>query len=150
MADIAVEGLDAPFVEDYLLYLLARASHQVSRQFHRQVRAAGLNVPEWRVLASLSDADGRTVGDLAAMTLLAQPTLTKVLNRMQRDGLVRRGPDADDGRKVRIFSTAAGRAVCGRLLARARAHEAETLAAYAPAEARRLKDALKTLIRRSA
>src|SRR5690606_15491283 len=41
------------FVDDYLSYLLARASHQVSRAFHAQLKPYGLSVPQWRVLATL-------------------------------------------------------------------------------------------------
>ena len=47
------------FVDDYLSYLLARASHVVYKEFNREVRAAGLTSLEWRVLATLSDGDGR-------------------------------------------------------------------------------------------
>ena len=53
------------FVDNYLLYLLARASNEVSAQFHARLKSHGLHVPEWRVLASLSDGDGMTVGELA-------------------------------------------------------------------------------------
>ncbi len=141
---------DGPgFVDDYLLYLLARASHQVSRQFHRQVKTAGLSVPEWRVLVTLNDGDGRTVGELAAFTLLEQPTLTKVLNRMARDGLITREADATDARRVRIYSTAAGRARVAGPMQAAKSHERQVLKGYGADEARALKDALKTLIARS-
>lgn len=50
------------FVDDYLSYLLARASHAVYKEFDREVRAAGLTSLEWRVLATLSDGDGLTIG----------------------------------------------------------------------------------------
>ena len=33
------------FIDDYLLYLLARASHQASRQFHQVIKAQGVPVP---------------------------------------------------------------------------------------------------------
>ena len=59
------------FVNDYLLYLLARASSEVSAQFHQRLKTHGLQVAEWRVLASLSDGDGMTIGELAARALQA-------------------------------------------------------------------------------
>ena len=51
----------ARFVDDYLLYLLARASHVVSAEFHATLRRAGVAVPVWRVLATLSGSPGETV-----------------------------------------------------------------------------------------
>ena len=45
------------------LYLLARASHDASAAFHAQLRAEGVAVPVWRVVATLSGAaGGETVG----------------------------------------------------------------------------------------
>ena len=72
-------------VDDYLSYLLARASHLVASEFHREVRAAGLTVLEWRVLAILSDGRARKVGELAAIALAQQSTVTKLLGRMQAE-----------------------------------------------------------------
>ena len=137
------------FAEDYLLYLLARASHQVSRRFPQRVKAAGLKVPEWRVLASLMDGDGHTVGDLAGITLYQQPTLTKVLDGMATRGWIERRTDAADGRRVRIHITAQGRKLTRGLVREARAHEAEVLQGYDTRAARALKTTLKTLIERS-
>ncbi len=140
---------DGSFASDYLAYLLARASHQISRQFHDQLRQMGLAVPTWRVLATLADGSAMSIGELAAVVLLKQPTLTKVIDRMERDGLVRRvGADADR-RKVIVAITAAGRRVVGDLIERARAHEAEVLSGYSPAEILQLKSVLKALIRRT-
>jgi hypothetical protein len=76
------EAGDARFVDDYLAYLLAAASHAVSSQFHQQVREAGLGVLEWRVLASLAEGDGRPMSEVARLVLAKQPTLTKLIDRM--------------------------------------------------------------------
>jgi len=142
--------LSAParFVDDYLLSLLARASHQASRQFHAKVRAAGLRVPEWRVLASLDDGP-MTIGELADITLIQQPTLTKLVDRMEGNGLVRRQRDTDDRRRVVVAATASGQEAVAGLLEAARAHEAAVLAGYDRDEAMALKLALRTLIRRT-
>jgi DNA-binding MarR family transcriptional regulator len=139
---------DERFVEDYLLYLLARASHQASEQFHAVAKARGVSPVEWRVLAFLSDGPS-TIGELAGVTLLQQPTLTKVVDRMQRDGLVARRPEPSDGRRVRVEVTARGRALAADLIPLAQRHEDQVLDGYSPAEARALKAALKKLIERT-
>lgn len=137
------------FVDDYLLYLLARASSDVSAQFHARLKDHCLQVPEWRVLATLSDGDGRRLGELAAITLQRQPTMTKIVDRMVNSGLVVRRQGAADRREVRIHITDEGRRRVDAALADAKRHEAEVLADYDADEKERLKDMLRTLIARN-
>lgn len=133
------------FVDDYLLSLLARASFVVSSEFHDRLRARGVTVPVWRVLATLSGGP-ETVTALAEACLLQQPTMTKVLDRMERDGVVRRQQDVRDRRLVRVHLAPKGESMAGDLLAAARAHEAEVLSRHPDAAA--IKDLLRALIAR--
>lgn len=137
------------FVDDYLLYLLARASSEVSAQFHTRLKQRGLQVPEWRVLASLSDGDGMTVGELAARALQRQPTMTKIINRMEVSNLIERRQGAPDRRQVRIHITPEGRRRIDGALTDAKAHEADVLSDYGPEEAALLKSMLQALIDRN-
>ena len=133
------------FVRDYLSYLLGQANYAVYKDFEARVRAAGLSSTEWRVLATLSDGDGLTIGELAGDVLAQQPTLTKLVDRMERAGLVERRGDASDGRRTLVFETARGRALVAPLLAQAKAHERAVLGALAPDIAESLKRALRVL-----
>lgn len=133
------------FVDDYLLSLLARASHVISAEFHERLRARGVSVPVWRVLATLSGGP-ETVTMLAEACLLQQPTMTKVLDRMERDGLVTRHQDARDRRLVRVHLAAKGEAMLTDLLTAARTHEAEVVARHPDIAA--IKDLLRSLIAR--
>jgi DNA-binding MarR family transcriptional regulator len=136
------------FIDDYLLYLLARASHAISAEFHEQLRRRGVAVPVWRVLSSLIGGEGETVTGLAQVCLLQQPTMTKLLDRMVRDGLVQRATDTRDRRVVRISPTPHGEAVVADLLQAARQHEAEVLARYPEAQSLQLKALLRGIIDR--
>jgi DNA-binding MarR family transcriptional regulator len=136
------------FVEGYLAYLLARASHLVSQQFHAQLSEVGLALPKWRVLAALSDSDGRTIGELARMALARQPTMTKIVDRMEAEDLVVRAPAPDDRRSTLVRITPKGRAAVAPLIARARSHEAEVLRGLSAGEAALLKRVLGRLIAR--
>ncbi len=136
------------FIDDYLAYLLARASHLVSRQFHAQLKPRGMPVPVWRVLSTLSDGDGQPVTELAKITLFKQPTLTKVIDRMSKQGLVERRASERDRRKVLVFITAKGRSQIADLLTRAKQHEREVLTGLSDADVNALKAALHNLIQR--
>lgn len=136
------------FTDDYLAYLLARASTLVSRQFHARVSRAGLRIPEWRVLATLYDRESLTIGGLAEITLLKQPTLTRVTARLEEQGWVQRRDEPEDRRITRFSITAAGQEKVRPLLERAKAHEAQVLNGYPPEEVETLKAGLREMIAR--
>ncbi|ALS60760.1 MarR family winged helix-turn-helix transcriptional regulator [Pandoraea norimbergensis] len=139
-------GAGVPFVDDYLAYLLARASALVSDEFHREVAAAGLGVSEWRVLATLSDGQARTINQLADIVLAKQPTVTKVIDRLEATGDVVRGESPTDRRQSLVSLTDAGRARVAPLLVSARRHEAGVLARFGAEQSSQLKDTLRRLI----
>lgn len=134
------------FVHRHLPYLLARASHALWRGFEPQVRAAGLNSLEWRVLATLSDSEPLPVGQLALEVLAKQPTLTKSLDRLAAQGWVARHADADDARRARVALTPAGRRKAAPLLAAADAHQRQRLQALGLEAPDRLREALLALV----
>jgi DNA-binding MarR family transcriptional regulator len=134
------------FAEGYLAALLARASHRISAEFHAVVRAQGIAVAEWRLLASLAEGDSIAVGRLARLVIAPQPTVTRRLGRMAAKGLVERLADADDRRLTLARITPAGQRLADALIAQAKAHERAVLARLAPGAASSLKAALRALI----
>lgn len=138
--------LDPDFLGEYVLYLMAQASHAMSAEFHAIVRENGLRVPHWRILATLASHEPRSVTELGASTLYDQPRLTKTLDGMVRDGLIDRGRDPRDRRVAVVTLTEAGRARVRGLLALAREHEARALERLTATERRRLKAILRKLV----
>ena len=137
------------FVDGYLSYLLGRASHAVYREFHAQVKAAGLSSLEWRVLATLAGGQRYTIGDLATDILAKQPTLTKLIQRMEINGWVASGADEADARRTLVYETAKGRAVMMRLIRAAKVHEKKVLTGFSANEVATLKKILHSLITRT-
>lgn len=119
-----------PPAEPFLPDLLARASHALAQGFAGELRRRGASFPVWRVLAALHASPGLTVTALAGACLLQQPTATKLLDRMARDGLVARAPDARDRRVVRVALTPEGQAKAAELVAAAERYEARVLARH--------------------
>ncbi|WP_245513952.1 MarR family winged helix-turn-helix transcriptional regulator [Antarcticimicrobium luteum] len=129
-----------------MLYLLAAVSERASSEFHAHARAAGLRVPEWRVLACLADEDGAMVTRLARLSLMEQSRLTRIIDQMVERGLVSRRSDPEDRRRVRVFLTGMGRDLAHELIVDARAHEARILDALGGEDAERIKPILETLL----
>lgn len=133
------------FVENYLAFLLAKASRQISNGFHQRLRRQGVSISTWRILAVLNDGE-RTVGELADLVLLNQPTLSKALDRLVVDGLVARCRDSENRRAVIISITPGGRRLVDRLIPLANTHEAESFAHLTRQEKKHLVELLKKTI----
>lgn len=136
----------AGFVDDYLAYLLARASHLISSEFHAVVEASGLSLMEWRVMASLSGKEALSVGELADIVLAKQPTVTKLVGRMAEAGWVKRVDALHDKRQSLVSLTSAGQRKVKPLLEQARAHEAQVMKDIGSDKVHQLKQALEQLI----
>ncbi|MGH2962492.1 MAG: MarR family winged helix-turn-helix transcriptional regulator [Solirubrobacterales bacterium] len=57
------------------------------------------------VLVPLLEEDGLRMGELAARSRLAKQTMTTLVRLVERDGLVVRRPDPQDGRAARVHLT---------------------------------------------
>lgn len=134
------------FLQDYLLFLLAAASASASAGFHAIVRQHGLRVPEWRVLACLHDSDGQMLTRLAALALMEQSAMTRVVERMTERGLLERRGDSRDRRRVRVYLSAQGRAILAPLMRLAREQEAQVLGSLPPEQRAALKPMLVSLL----
>ena len=135
-----------PFIDDYLAALLAQASHLISHEFHLIVRAQGLTVHQWRVLATLADGQTASVGDVSRRTVTPQPTVSRIVDGMESLHLVTRRPDPLDRRISLLKLTPGGRRLASRLVRLARAHEDAVLAPVGEPGAATLKRALRQLI----
>ena len=134
------------FVRGYLPYLLSQANHAMYRPFDQHLRQAGLSSLEWRVLATLSYSEALPVSRLAAEVLAKQPTVTKLVQRMDVQGWVRLAADPQDQRRTLVSASAAGRRLVRPLIAAAREQETHAMLALSAAEAGTLKRLLGKLV----
>jgi DNA-binding MarR family transcriptional regulator len=134
------------FVDEYLPALLAQASRLISGEFHRIVVAKGFTVSEWRVLATLAGGQPMSVGRLAQISVTKQPTVTRLLDRMDAKGYVERLTSKGDRRFTPVRITPAGTRRVSRLIALAREHERRVLDPLGLAHSEELKSILREII----
>jgi DNA-binding MarR family transcriptional regulator len=136
----------AHFVDDYLPALLAQASQLISGEFHRVVRTQGVSVSEWRVLATLAGNEPLSIGRIAEITTIKQPTVTRLLDRMEAKGLVERLEKDGDRRITLVTITPAGSRMVARLIPLAREHEQRVLEPFGLQRAEALKSTLRSIV----
>lgn len=101
-----------PFVHRNLPRLLLQAREAVMAHTRPSLRAHGLSDQQWRVLRVLGEhahePAGTETGRVAREAYLLGPSLTGVLTRMARDGLIERERCPQDARRTVVRATALG------------------------------------------
>jgi DNA-binding MarR family transcriptional regulator len=120
----------------YRRYVSAEVLHG-----HATAEAAGLNSTDFFCLNLLSLSGPLTAGQLAQQTGLTTGATTRMIDRLERSGLARRGRDAADRRQVIVeVCPAAGRDEVGEALEPARRRMREVFQRYSAQEVRVLID----------
>lgn len=86
-------------------YLVNWAARLLARALERRFGSSSGPMP---VFFALQDGAPLSQKDLAAAAAVEQPTMAATLNRMERDGLIRRTPDPDDRRSSQVALTPFG------------------------------------------
>lgn len=98
-------------LDDHLCFALYAASRAFTRAYAPLLEPLGLTYPQYLVMVALWERDGRPVSELGTCLALDSGTLTPLLKRMEAADLVTRVRSDEDERVVKIFTTAAGRAL---------------------------------------
>ena len=133
MPEIAADS--TPFdLLDYVPYLINRVAVGMVKSLAPHLKRYGLDIQTWRILAViLAHAECR-FGDLARITSIEISTLSRIVARMQRDGLLRCRPLESDSRTFLASLTPKGRALALRVLPSAYAAEAAMVEGLTPTE----------------
>lgn len=142
----AIDESSPLFAADYLPALLAQASELISREFHRVVLAKGFTISEWRVLASLSNGVPLSIGQIARLSVTTQPTVTRVIDKLEARGDVRRLPGREDRRMTMVEIAPSGSAMVADLIELARQNEQRVLQPFGTLRSAELKAALQQII----
>ena len=107
--------MSATFVHRNLPRLLLQARESVMAHTRPSLREHGLSYQQWRVLRVLGEHGAVETGRIASEAYILGPSLTGVLARMERDGLIQRERDPADQRRTVVEATAKGRKTIARL-----------------------------------
>ncbi len=113
-----------PFTHRNLPRLLLQAREAVMAHTRPSLRAHGLSDQQWRVLRVLGEHGTVETGRVAREAFILGPSLTGVLARMERDGLIQRERDPADQRRSVVRATPRGKRLVAKLSDAIEAHYA--------------------------
>ena len=95
-------------LDNQLCFRLYTAARLVTQAYTPYFKPLGITYPQYLVLLVLWEKDNQLVGDIAHKLVLETNTLTPLLQRMERDGLVVRSKGVVDGRQTLVSLTKKG------------------------------------------
>jgi DNA-binding MarR family transcriptional regulator len=95
--------------------LIVDAAAMLSRAIDRRARALGLTGPQWVMLIRIANGMGSTAAELCRTIGYDSGSMTRMLDRLVDQGLIRRDRSDEDRRIVRLSLTDAGEALRPRL-----------------------------------
>ncbi len=135
---------------DELFFHIGRAYFNYKLLLERTLREMGLDrvvsPGMGHLLFSLFEKDDCIIRELVERTRLSFPTITMMLRKMEKAGLVAPSRDPDDGRSVRIRLTPLGRSIEGRCWKVVRKLHAVIESGLTPKEAAVAKKALARMV----
>lgn len=118
-----------------LLRHLWRVDHTLGSLSRQMLARLGVTSPQRVALRALLASPTMTAAELATHLHVDRSAVTGILQRMEEAGLIARGPDGGDRRKVRILVTAEGRRIDALRRGTVEAAMTRTLASLTAAEA---------------
>lgn len=98
-----------PMPIQLLGYLVNRLTARINQRWLSELRPHKLTVPRWQVLSILAALDGCRVGQIAELSGQEQPVVSRLIDQMQRDGLVERRKAETDSRVTEVWLCPPGR-----------------------------------------
>jgi DNA-binding MarR family transcriptional regulator len=92
----------------FVPYLIYRITSQHNRLLRKRLRRSGINIARWRVLAVLQDNGRLNISQIVERTIIEQPTVSRIVDQLEREGLAFRESCDQDSRFVQVMLTEAG------------------------------------------
>jgi len=131
---------------DYLPYLVNRVGMIIAEQFGAEALAPhGLSIAMWRVMAVLAANGSQRQIDIVEKTSIDASTLSRIVSRLVRIGLVTRARSASSNREVVVTLSMKGNSLAARLIPLAYELEADAVAGLTQDELAVLKRSLRRI-----
>jgi len=143
LAHTELDGVDELSARVFRAFLTTLRLHK--QQMMRSLAARGMHPGQAFCLRVLTTNDGASQRDLADALHLARPTVTKMVQALERSGAVERRPDPNDQRLTRVYLTGGGRELAAEMHGIAAGYINATIGTLAEDDRRELARLLEEL-----
>lgn len=105
---MSIPGYGDKWLQKFVPYLVYRITNQLTRRMRGRLRKAGINIARWRVLAVLRAQGNLSLGKIVELTVMEQPSVSRVVSQLEREGMVKREVSKKDSRCIHVTLTRAG------------------------------------------
>ena len=130
------------WLEDYVPYQIYRITNRLNQRLRTRLHRQPISVSRWRVLGVLRAGGTLTINEIAEMAVMEQPTVSRTVDRLVRDGLVSRQAAKRDSRYVEVSLTEAGKKAFKAISPIAVEHQTKALRGFSESEVAKLSDFL--------
>ena len=102
-------------LEEHTGVLIKKAARLFARVANLNLQELGITHAQTTFLVRLWERDGQTQAELTQSSGLKQPTVVRLLERMERDKLIKRTQNKQDGRSYNFFLTKRAKSICKQL-----------------------------------
>ncbi|CAB3781583.1 MarR family winged helix-turn-helix transcriptional regulator [Paraburkholderia caffeinilytica] len=132
-------------LEQAVPFLLTRAVSRMGNAFAKALKPFDLNLSEWRVCLSLLYVPHQTVSELSLHATSDISALSRIIDRLESQELVKRERSATDGRSIRIALTKKGEDLASRIIPVGKQHESVLLSGFTANDVQALRSMLLKL-----
>jgi len=97
-------------------YLVAHIDHKYHEDMDKVLRKYGMTRPKYRVLHVLREHNPCNIGDLSDRAMIKKSTMSRIVERLRKEGLVKTTPNAADKRISDVALLPAGWAALEHVL----------------------------------
>lgn len=133
-------------MHDSLTIALLQAREAAMTFFRPIIKQHNLTEQQWRIVRVLAEHPSMDFHDLAFRTCILRPSLTGILTRMERDGLVLRLKPLNDQRKLYVSLTQTGQGLYEQAQAKVEEMYRQIEAQYSPEKMQQLTALLQEFI----
>lgn len=131
--------------EQSLGFIISRTHAKMKNNLTKTLKPYNVTPEQWAVLNRLWEQDGISQKELSEKSLKDQPTTTRILDKLEQRGLIRRQANPEDRRAFLIYLTNEGRDIRYPLINLARQALAQSLKGLSKEEQAELKNLLNRI-----
>jgi MarR family transcriptional regulator, organic hydroperoxide resistance regulator len=133
-SDMPIAASGDKWLQNFVPYLLYRITNHLNRRLRSRLRKEGINISRWRVLAVLRAYGDLNLGAIVELTVMEQPSVSRIVAQLEQEGLVKRKVSRDDSRFVNVSLTAAGEKAFHSIYPAAERHQEKALRGFSRQE----------------